>query len=220
MGLYLDHALVLCDVGAPEARVLLEQGFVEGSRNVHAGQGTANRRFFFENFMLELAWVDDPAAAASDAARTGGLWERWSERKGRASPFGVIFGGELPQDREAPFSTRSYRPAYMPPGVSVEVVQGLRLSEPAVFWIPALGASRPTRASEPVAHTAPVREIVSLSLGMGMPDSLSDAAMRLRDAGLLEFVATSAPVLEIRFRSNDRSLIDCRPDLPVVFRAP
>jgi hypothetical protein len=48
---------ITCDGGAPEAEVLLKHGLVEGSTNVRAGQGTANRHFFFENFMLDLMWA-------------------------------------------------------------------------------------------------------------------------------------------------------------------
>jgi len=52
----IDHLYVLASVGAPEADRLLDAGFVEGSRNAHRGQGTANRRFFFSDTMLEFLW--------------------------------------------------------------------------------------------------------------------------------------------------------------------
>ena len=55
----LDHCFILTDVGAPEAELLTEFGFVEGEPNTHPGQGSANRRFFFANAMLELVWVHD-----------------------------------------------------------------------------------------------------------------------------------------------------------------
>jgi Glyoxalase-like domain len=55
----VDHAFIACSPGAPEAGALLRLGFIEGQGNTHPGQGTANRRFFFENFMLELLWVAD-----------------------------------------------------------------------------------------------------------------------------------------------------------------
>jgi hypothetical protein len=35
----LDHIFVLCSVDAPEARVLTQLGFTEGSDNTHPGQG-------------------------------------------------------------------------------------------------------------------------------------------------------------------------------------
>ena len=46
MSLELDHVFVNTAPGAPEADQLLSFGLVEGSSNVHPGQGTANRRFF------------------------------------------------------------------------------------------------------------------------------------------------------------------------------
>ncbi len=55
----LDHVLVCTQVGAPEAEALVDFGLSEGSANRHPGQGTANRRFFFRNAMIELAFVVD-----------------------------------------------------------------------------------------------------------------------------------------------------------------
>src|SRR5579871_4396479 len=138
MALYLDHAFVLCDVGAPEADVLTTRGFVEGSANVHPGQGTANRRFFFTNFMLELLWVAHPIEAASDAVRNTGLWERWSRRATGTSPFGLIYGGVPAEGAQPLFLTESFYPRYLLPETSIEIVQGLPLDEPAMFWIPSL----------------------------------------------------------------------------------
>ena len=51
----------------PIRRELTVIGFLEGSGNVHRGQGTANRRVFFENAMLELIWVCDEAGACAEA---------------------------------------------------------------------------------------------------------------------------------------------------------
>jgi hypothetical protein len=44
----------MCSKGAPEAEALLRVGLREGAGNTHPGQGTACRRFFFENAYLEL----------------------------------------------------------------------------------------------------------------------------------------------------------------------
>ncbi len=48
----LDHILIFTDIGAPAADRLIELGLTEGAPNMHPGQGTANRRFFFHNAML------------------------------------------------------------------------------------------------------------------------------------------------------------------------
>ena len=89
MGYEIDHIFVLTDAGAPAADALLQLGFTEGPPNRHQGQGTANRRFFFDNAMLELLWVESVEDASSPAARPLQLAERWMGRSNSASPFGI-----------------------------------------------------------------------------------------------------------------------------------
>jgi hypothetical protein len=216
MSLHLDHAFITCEVGAPEAEVLLSHGFVEGSRNVHHGQGTANRRFFFANFMLELFWVSDPAEAASDRVRDTGLWERWSRRKAGASRFGIAYGGAPAAGAPPPFTTQPYFPAYAPPGLSLEVVHGLQLREPALFYLPWLQADRERR--EPIEHAVPVRTVTGIAIGLPDLKALSSAACRVRDAGMLSFIESASPLLEVQFLDQQARVIDCRPDLPLIFR--
>ncbi|MGE5154985.1 MAG: hypothetical protein ACM3ST_13340 [Bdellovibrio bacteriovorus] len=58
--------------GTPAAERLAAFGLTEGAPNRHPGQGTACRRFFFRNAMLELLWMDEPAAVRSEGtARRG-----------------------------------------------------------------------------------------------------------------------------------------------------
>jgi len=218
MTLSLDHAFITCEFGAPEAEALRAMGFVEGSGNVHPGQGTANRRFFFANFMLELLWVSDPSEAASDAVRCTELWERWSQRNERASRFGILYGGANSPGSPSPLATRPYFPAYLAAGLSIDVAQGLTLDEPAIYMMPWLSPDRPRR-SEPTDHALPVRVITGVSVGVPDLRSLSDAARRVRDAKLLNYFESASSVLEIQFQSQESRLIDCRPYLPLVFRS-
>ena len=89
MAYALDHVFVLTESGAPSCASLTALGFVEGEPNSHPGQGTANRRFFFANAMLELLWVDDPSEARRPPADRLQLWERSEGRGSGASPFGI-----------------------------------------------------------------------------------------------------------------------------------
>jgi len=66
MAFELDHVFIRVSRGAPEAEHLVQFGLREGQPNIHPGQGTANRRFFFINAMLELLWVEDARVAQSD----------------------------------------------------------------------------------------------------------------------------------------------------------
>ena len=110
--LKVDHAFIACAPGAPEADELVRAGFIEGSGNTHPGQGTANRRFFFDNFMLEFLWVADMAEATTGDARRTQLWERCSSREPRSNPFGILLRRTSEDDTTLPFRTWSYRPSY------------------------------------------------------------------------------------------------------------
>src|SRR6266436_5673418 len=79
MSAVVDHVFICTAAGAPAADHLRQFGLAEGSPNQHPGQGTACRRFFFRNAMLELLWVEDAAAARSEQTRRTRLWERCSE---------------------------------------------------------------------------------------------------------------------------------------------
>lgn len=79
--LELDHIFIMCAAGAPEAVALARLGVNEGSGNTHPGQGTACRRFFFQNQYLELVCVCDPDEARNEAI----LNRRALGRVGRAA---------------------------------------------------------------------------------------------------------------------------------------
>jgi hypothetical protein len=105
----VDHAFIGCSTGAPQGVALLRLGLVEGSANTHPGQGTANRRFFFENFMLELVWVTDSAEVQNERTRRTRLWERCERQDGQVSPFGIIFRPAGPPPAPPPFASGSMR---------------------------------------------------------------------------------------------------------------
>jgi Glyoxalase-like domain len=214
----LDHAFIMCSIGAPEADALIERGFVEGSGNVHPGQGTANRRFFFENFMLELIWVDKPGEARNEQTRRTRLWERWVERKeGTTSPFGVLFCAEGESPESAPFQTWSYRPSYLPAGDAIEIAEGTRLEEPELFYMPGIRRGR-QRRKEPTGHAIDVGHILGVAVGVDGVEKLSDAARLAQAAGLLTYMESDRPVFEIRCAAALSGDIDLRPALPLLFR--
>jgi Glyoxalase-like domain len=217
MTLALDHAFITCAAGAPEAAALTKLGFVEGSRNTHPGQGTANRRFFFDNFMLELLWVENVVDAIGEPTGRTRLWERWSGRERGASPFGVAFGPGEDGTTTAPYATWSYRPQYLPPEMAIEIAEGTTLAEPELFYLPFLrrGADQP---SQPRNHTPPVRRILGVSVGMPGVANLSRAAQTARDAGMLNYFESNTQLMEIRFAAVFGYIVDLRPTLPLLFR--
>jgi hypothetical protein len=217
MPLEVDHAFIACAHEAPEADALLRLGFVEGSRNTHQGQGTANRRFYFENFMLELIWVADAAEAQSAQTRRTRLWDRWSQRQSGVSPFGIVFRAAGDQDSAAPFPTWTYYPSYLPSGLSIQIAEETTLHEPELFYLPFLKMSG-IRAGEPLNHAAPIRRVRGLNVGVASLPEISQAARVVERQGLVRYFQSRQPILEVMFDSATDLIVDLRPVLPLLFR--
>jgi hypothetical protein len=217
----LDHLFVCTAEGAPEADRLAALGLTEGSRNVHAGQGTANRRFFFRNAMLELLWVAVPAEAQSQAVRATRLWERWSGRGGAACPFGFCL---RPRERGAegpPFPSWEYRPPYLPGDSAILVATSAGvLSEPMLFHI-AFGArpdAAPAAIRQPLEHRAGFREITSIRWirpDDAPPSPELEAVIR---TGAVSVGSGREHLVEVAFDGGARGRVaDLRPHLPLTF---
>jgi hypothetical protein len=215
VALELDHVFVCCAVGAPEADALLRAGFSEGSGNVHPGQGTANRRFFFSNAYLELIWVADEVEVRNEMTAPTQLWERWSSRASGFSPFGILFR-PVGTDAVAPFPTWSYRPGYLPPGLSIEFARDVPLQEPELVYMPFAGGRR-APASEPTTHRVPIEAISGLVVHSPVK-ALSSAALAAQAAGLVTYRTAAEHVLELHCECASDVSLDLRPDLPLILR--
>jgi Glyoxalase-like domain len=216
--LEVDHVFVTCAAGAPEGNALLALGFVEGSGNTHPGQGTANRRFFFENFMLELVWVSDQEEARSERTQRTRLWERWAQREQGVCPFGIVFRSAGGRPSPAPFPMWSYAPSYLPPGMSIEIAEGTTLSEPELFYISFLKRAA-SRGRQPIVHAIPITKVCGIAVGIPDFGHLSAASRIAAEHGLLRYFESPQFVLEILFEGAPELRFDLRPALPLLFRA-
>ena len=222
MAYELDHLFVWTAVGAPEAERLIAFGLTEGTPNIHPGQGTANRRFFFRNAFLELVWVHDPQEAQSEAVRRVRLWEHWSGRISSTCPFGLIFRPAGQEAGKPPFSTWEYRPPYLPEPLCLEVGTNADIfTEPLLFYMAfgrrpeALRQAQP----QPLEHAAGVREITRLHLVSPHGGRPSAELRAIVDAGLVSLEAGSRYLLEIGFDGEAQGRVaDFQPALPLVFR--
>ena len=218
MALELDHVFVCCSTGAPEGDALVRRGLVEGSPNTHAGQGTANRRFFFRNAFLELLWVSEPADARSEQTRRTKLWERWSGRMSSACPFGIVFRPTGTSAATAPFATWAYRPNYLPAGLAIEFAEDVPLEEPELVYLPFLHRSGPP-AHEPTDHSLPLRELCGVTVGLPSAAGLSKPSREVLSAGLVNYRFAAEHVLELTFIAAKEALFDLRPSLPLLLRS-
>ena len=217
MSIRLDHVFVCCSPGAPEADALLRLGLKEGTRNVHPGQGTANRRFFFDGGFLELLWVADATEARSALASPTRLWERWSQRRAGACPFGVAFSPAGPEVVPPPFNTWPYRPSYLPADKTILFAKGASLQEPELFYL-AWPNTFASSATQPKDHQLPLLRMRSVSVGLPAPGALSEPAAAVAAAGLLRFHRSADYELVLDFESPASIDSNLQPTLPIILR--
>lgn len=206
----VDHVFVFSALLAPEADEMVTAGFTEGSANVHAGQGTACRRFFFENGMLEFLYVTDLEVTRGPAAAGTGLAERWTSQGSGASPFGICFRPLSGDNVASPFPAWTYGPAYLPGGTRpYQVSQRCRLiEEPFIFYMPTFlrPDQYPAQRAQPMDHPCGARAITQVRL-----DAPHGALTDLQDPAVpLGFQVKQAPQhhlhVELDQGRQDRSL--------------
>jgi hypothetical protein len=215
MPMELDHVFLCANAGAPEAEQLVQFGLREGTPNRHPGQGTACRRFACANAMIELVWVDDPVEAQNEATRRTRLWERWRDREGGASPFGICVRPGGSQISESPFPGWEYRPAYLDDPLFM-LIGDASVREP--LWVH-LGFLRlADREKWFVEHPSGLREITGLTLTT--PEPLrSPASKAMVESGILAVEGGPRSLLTIDFDHRRLNLTkDFRPHLPLVFQ--
>ena len=209
----LDHVIIFCNVGAPEASALTDQGLHEGPGNSHPGQGTVNRRFFFPNAYLELLWVENRIEAQSPEARDTRLWERWQQRSSGACPFGLVFRPG-PMGPRVPPTSWTYTPRYFPPGFSIEVARDLPSNEPLLFYLPFASPSLvenivPAGAA---VHIGPIR---GATIHVPHADALSPALSSLVASGVIAVEPAREYLLDLFHSGGPSQVLDVRPQLPL-----
>jgi hypothetical protein len=162
-------------------------------------------------------WVSDAAEAQSERTRRTRLWERCEQRHLGFSPFGIIFASTEDPPARAPFSTWTYAPSYLPPGMSMQVAEGTTLHEPELLWVPSL--RRGHRDTQPVRHALPIRRVTGVGAGVPQWIELSVPSRAAEAYGLLAYFESPRHVLEISFAASADLCFDLRPDLPLVFRS-
>lgn len=180
MPVEIDHFFILTEPGSPQADLISAIGLVEGSQNVHPGQGTANRRFFLSNSTLELLYLRDVNESNNGPAKPLRFAERL-EAEG-ASPFGLIFRHNA-ESSDPPFPGWPYCPEYFADdqcfhvGTNADLLEeplcicmppGLRPEENPPALQNADWSLTELRISVPVAIPSPTLDIVATCEGLSL----------------------------------------------------
>ncbi len=212
MTIELHHFFILTDPGAPQADLLSDIGLIEGSRNDHPGQGTANRRFFFPNSTLELLYVRDP----NEAANGRGSRLRFPERsvEASASPFGLIVRATA-GTTGTPFPGWRYCPEYFRPDQCFHVGENSDLlEEPLCICMPLnpplfKSQSQPESPLQTVTEVRISVPVVRPSVALEAIAECEDISLRLNEPHLMEVVFNE---------EKDGQSKDMTPELPLVVR--
>ena len=223
-----DHLFICTDIDAENADRLVSLGVVEGASSQHPGQGTANRRFFFHNAMVEFLWVHDPTEAQSEAVRRTRLWERWRDRD-RVCPFGICLRPGQGSSRAVPSEVRSalsafpsweYRPPYLPASLSIAVGNNSEeLTEPMLFQIPF--GKRPDQAppekAQPLEHPLGLREITRVEVVTPIAARPSLELQAVLDTQQVKLRTGETYCIELGFDGEaKKQQVDFRPELPLM----
>jgi len=151
----IDHIFIFSNTNGSEADKLVEFGFTEGSSRVHPGQGTVNRKFYFDNFFLEILWVHNENEIKSDLILPTKLWERADFSKNTYSRLGLCLVNT--DDTDVLFSDAiQYQPLYFTAGLAIDVLTNeVNSSLPWTFRLPFKGEKKKT--SEPTEHSNNIR---------------------------------------------------------------
>lgn len=215
-----DHLFVCTQKGAPEVDLFRSLGISEGPANTHPGQGTANRRFFFKNAMVEFLWLSDASEAQSELTAPTGLFERCSLSSG-ASPFGFCFRPNKSSETNAAFPHWSYKPIYLPPPLQIDMADA-PLSEPLWFFL--AFSCRPdhsdTYKDQPfLNHSNGIDELTAIHVSFPFESGLSDAARIVSELENFAVSKNNEHLLELEFdKGRQNNTHDFRPALPLIVR--
>lgn len=212
MTIELDHFFILTDPGAPQAELLSEIGLIEGTSNDHPGQGTANRRFFFSDTMLELAYIRD----ANEAANGPGSRLRFAERAAdaNASLFGLIVK-ETARSAKVPFPGWPYYPDYYGADQYFHIGENSDLLEEPLCICAPFDAPLPANQPAPADAFSRVTK-VHISVQVTQPSSVLEAIAQCERISLQ---LDGPHLMEVVFNEEQQGQYrDLRPGLPLVLR--
>ncbi len=187
----IDHIFIFSNKNGKEFDDLVNFGFTEGSSRIHPGQGTINRKVYFDNFFLEILWVIDEKEIQSETTAETKLWERSQFKKNKYSPYGLCLVNSNTTDKLFEKS-KIYQPNYFPKGMSIDIITNEQNPElPWTFRLPYRGKKK--EHNEPIEHRNRIT-------------SLTGAIFEI-DNGNSEFESYFENVDNIEFNKGNRTIL-------------
>jgi hypothetical protein len=200
----IDHIFIFTNDNGAIANELVKFGLTEGSSNIHIGQGTTNRKFYFENFFLEILWVHNELELKSETTKPTGLWER-ADFNLNNSPFGLCIVNTDQTDKlfENAFK---YQPAYFPVGLNIDILQNQQnLNLPWTFRLPFKGQKK--NETEPTDHKSGLRNLTNVTFGVSNIEGANLFITQFLGQERIKFTLSSTNNLTLTFDDNKNGQI-------------
>ncbi|MCP9765633.1 VOC family protein [Lacihabitans soyangensis] len=196
----IDHIFIFTDDNGKIANELVQFGFTEGSSRVHVGQGTTNRKFYFDNFFLEILWVHNEEELRSELTKQTGLWQRADYKLTNFSPFGLCIVNT--DETESLFEKAfKYQPAYFPSGLSIDVLTNEQnISLPWTFRLPFKGQKK--NETEPTDHKNGLRNLTKVEFGIKNYNEKDEFIKQFVGQEKIKFTSSETNNLTLTFDNN------------------
>lgn len=193
----IDHIFIFSNNDADEADELVKAGFTEGSRRLHPGQGTANRKFYFENFFLEILYVTNEHELANGPAAQIGLAELSNFQSNHRSRFGLCLVNSPATDNLFK-NALDYQPSYFPEGKAIKVINNQE--KPYLPWTFRLPFKSQNKATEePMSHENGIHKLTKAIFGISDMTSQVDFIKAFDSHAQIDFESSHSNRLKLVF---------------------
>jgi len=208
----IDHVFIFAEQGPAAANALVNFGFTEGSSRVHPGQGTANRKFYFQGgVFLEVLYVHNMQELQSPRLQPSGLAQRAAYAGNGSSRFGLclenlrglnnLFAQAVP-----------YQPTYLPEGQAIQVLPFVQQPTlPWTFRLPFIGPKKPS--TEPMQHANGLNQVTKVSFGVASEHLDHPAVKALGTYPDISFEPATKPALTLTFNHGQQGQSHALPGL-------
>ena len=154
------------------------------------------RKFYFENFFIEILWVINEEEIQSNLTAKTKLWERSQFEKNQYSRFGLCLVNSKSTD-ELFENSDIYQPSYFPEGMSIDIITNEEHPQlPWTFRLPYRDKKK--IPNEPTEHSNGIKLLTHMEFEV---QKKSDTKFEnyLRDVGNIQFKSSNRTHVTLEF---------------------
>ena len=207
----VDHIFIFSNNRGKEASDLIEFGLTEGGNRLHSGQGTTNRKFYFDNFFLEILWVVNEDEIQSELTEKTKLWERSQFEKNGNSRFGLCLVNSKSTDNLFEKS-EIYEPNYFPKGMSIDIITNEQNPNlPWTFRLPYRGKKK--KSNEPIEHLNGIKSLTKVEFKTQTDSKKIDFEDAFKNVENIKFTKSDSLSLILEFDNIAQGKVKEFPEL-------